>query len=103
MILAIVLTLAAVLAIGVLLNRITRQQYVGRIMERIQDEAIELIDDLPYGSRIGVRVGEPVATPEISDFGAALVIRGPGRRVGPAGQIAVVPIFRPPMSITAQP
>ncbi|MFI6071074.1 DUF2254 domain-containing protein [Actinoplanes sp. NPDC051343] len=74
---AIVLTLASVLAIVVFLNRITRQQYVGRIMERIQGEAIELIEDLPYGSRMGGRVGEPVAAPDISEFGTALVIRAP--------------------------
>jgi uncharacterized membrane protein len=77
MTLAIVLSLASVLAIVVFLNRITRQQYVGRIMERIQGEAIKLIDDLPYGSRMGVRVGEPVAVPEIADLGAALVVRAP--------------------------
>jgi uncharacterized membrane protein len=77
MTLAIVLTLASVLAIVVFLNRITRQQYVGRIMERIQAEAVELIDDLPYGSRMGVRVGEPVAVPAAADLGAALVIRSP--------------------------
>lgn len=77
MTLAIVLALASVLAIVVFLNRITRQQYVGRIMERIQGEAIELIDDLPYGSRVGVRVGEPVAVPEVADLGSALVIRAP--------------------------
>jgi uncharacterized membrane protein len=77
MTLAIVLTLASVLAIVVFLNRLTRQQYVGRIMERIQGEAIELIDDLPYGSRVGVRVGEPVAVPEVADLGSALVIRAP--------------------------
>jgi len=74
---AVVLTLVSVLAIVVFLNRITRQQYVGRIMERIQNEAIELIEDLPYGSRMGVRVGEPLEAPEHADLGNALVIRSP--------------------------
>src|SRR3954451_1400207 len=74
---AVVLTLVSVLAIVVFLNRITRQQYVGRIMERIQNEAIELIEDLPYGSRMGVRVGEPLDAPEHADLGNALVIRSP--------------------------
>ena len=53
MALAILLALASILAIVSYLNRITRQQYVGRIMESIQDEALRLIRDLPYGSRIG--------------------------------------------------
>jgi uncharacterized membrane protein len=75
MTLAIVLTLASVLAIVGFLNRITRQQYVGRIMERIQGEAAALIDDLPYGSRMGPRSGTPVPVPDVSDVGAALIVR----------------------------
>jgi uncharacterized membrane protein len=92
---AIVLALASVLAIVVFLNRITRQQYVGRIMERIQGEAIELIEDLPYGSRMGGRVGEPVAVPETSDLGSALVIRAPSdgwvQQIGQHAILAAVP------------
>jgi uncharacterized membrane protein len=75
MTLTIVLALASILAIVGFLNRITRQQYVGRIMERIQGEAVALIDDLPYGSRMGLRSGTPVAVPDVSDLGAALLIR----------------------------
>jgi uncharacterized membrane protein len=77
MTLAILLTLASVLAIVVFLNRITRQQYVGRIMERIQGEAITLIEDLPYGSRMGTRIGEPVDVPDAAELGDALLVRAP--------------------------
>ncbi|MEV6844607.1 DUF2254 domain-containing protein [Actinoplanes sp. NPDC051411] len=70
---AIVLALASILAIVVFLNRITRQQYVGRIMERIQGEADELVQDLPYGSRMGRRVGDPIDPPDLT--GAALLVR----------------------------
>jgi uncharacterized membrane protein len=75
MTLAVVLALASILAIVGFLNRITRQQYVGRIMERIQGEAATLIDDLPYGSKMGPRCGTPVAVPDPSDLGAALLVR----------------------------
>ena len=75
MALAILLALASILAIVSYLNRITRQQYVGRIMERIQDEALRLISDLPYGPRIGHRCGEPVAEPNIADLGTPLIVR----------------------------
>jgi uncharacterized membrane protein len=70
---AIVLALASILAIVVFLNRITRQQYVGRIMERVQLEAADLIKELPYGSRMGRRVGDPVDPPHLT--GAALLVR----------------------------
>jgi uncharacterized membrane protein len=74
MALAIALALAAILAIVGYLNRITRQQYVGRIMERIQREALVLIGDLPYGSRLGHRCGEPVPPPDLTSLGAPLVV-----------------------------
>jgi uncharacterized membrane protein len=74
---AIALALASILAIVGFLNRITRQQYVGRIMERIQLEAADLIKELPYGSSMGHRCGEPVAVPEPLDMGAALLVRSP--------------------------
>jgi uncharacterized membrane protein len=72
---AIMLTLASVLAIVGFLNRITRQQYVGRIMERIQLEAANLIKGLPYGSQLGRRCGEPITAPDLPDTGAALLVR----------------------------
>ncbi|MEU4243615.1 DUF2254 domain-containing protein [Actinoplanes sp. NPDC026619] len=74
---AIGLALASILAIVGFLNRITRQQYVGRIMERIQLEATDLIKDLPYGSQVGHRCGEPVAAPEPDDAGVPLIVRSP--------------------------
>ncbi len=72
---AIALALASILAIVAFLNRITRQQYVGRIMERIQLEATNLIKDLPYGSQMGRRCGEPTTAPDLTDTGAALLVR----------------------------
>ena len=57
---ALVLTLASVVAIVVYLDRISRQQYVGRILGRVVGETLRLIDELPYGPHIGVRAGEPV-------------------------------------------
>ena len=74
MALAICLALASILAIVSYLNRITRQQYVGKIMERIQQEAYALIDDLPYGSRVGGRCGVTLPMPDTSDLGPALVV-----------------------------
>jgi len=73
---AIGLALASIIAIVGYLNRITRQQYVGKIMQRIQAEADLLIDDLPYGRRMGARCGEPVPVPDLSGLGAPLVVRG---------------------------
>jgi uncharacterized membrane protein len=72
---AIALALASILAIVGFLNRITRQQYVGRIMERIQLEATNLIKDLPYGSQMGRRCGEPTTPPDLPGTGAALLVR----------------------------
>jgi uncharacterized membrane protein len=75
MTLAIGLALASILAIVGFLNRITRQQYVGRIMQRIQHEADTLIRDLPYGSRVGRRCGDVVSPPDLGGLGAPLVVR----------------------------
>jgi uncharacterized membrane protein len=75
MTLAIALALASILAIVGYLNRITRQQYVGRIMERIQREADALIRELPYGTRIGGACGVPVDAPDVGELGAPLVVR----------------------------
>jgi uncharacterized membrane protein len=74
MVLAIALALTSILAIVGYLNRITRRQYVGRIMERIQNEALALIHGLPYGSRMGERCGVPVEVPDLTTFGAPLVV-----------------------------
>jgi uncharacterized membrane protein len=74
MALAIALAFGSVLGIVGFLNRITRQQYVGRIMERIQDEALALIRGLPYGSRMGQRCGAPADAPDPTEFGAPLVV-----------------------------
>ena len=74
MALAIALALASILAIVGYLNRITRRQYVGRIMERIQNEALALIDGLPYGSRMGERCGAPIDVPDLTTLGAPLVV-----------------------------
>ena len=75
MTLAIALALASILAIVGYLNRITRQQYVGRIMERIQLEADVLIRDLPYGSRLGQHCGEPISPPDPDAAGSPLLVR----------------------------
>ena len=74
MVLAIALALASILAIVGYLNRITRRQYVGRIMERIQNEALALIQGLPYGSRMGERCGAPIDVPDLTTLGAPLVV-----------------------------
>lgn len=72
---AIGLAMASILAIVGFLNRITRQQYVGRIMERIQVEATDLIKDLPYGAQLGHRCGEPTGVPDLPGTEAALLVR----------------------------
>ena len=74
---AVGLALASILAIVGYLNRITRQQYVGRIMERIQLEATDLIGDLPYGSRMGRQCGHPITPPDLDAAGTPLIVRAP--------------------------
>jgi uncharacterized membrane protein len=74
---AVLLALASIVAIVAYLNRITRQQYVGSIMDRIAGETLELVRELPYGPRVGVRVGEPAPPPDLSALGAPLVVRSP--------------------------
>ncbi|GHJ50226.1 hypothetical protein Cs7R123_75680 [Catellatospora sp. TT07R-123] len=71
---ALLLTIASVLAIVVYLDRISRQQYVGRIMERVAHETTCLIAELPYGPHIGARVGEPVEPPDPPAPGPGLTI-----------------------------
>ena len=73
---AISLALASILAIVAYLNRVTRRQYVGRIMKRVQDEALVLIEDLPYGHMMGQRCGVPVAAPDTNKLGPPLVVQG---------------------------
>ena len=45
MTLALLMAFTSILAIVIFLNRITRNQYVGRIMVRISDETLSLIED----------------------------------------------------------
>jgi uncharacterized membrane protein len=71
---SIVLAFASILCIVGYLNRITRRQYVGRIAARIQGEALDLINDLPYGPRMGSLCGRPDAEPDIGALGAALTV-----------------------------
>ncbi|MEV4412106.1 DUF2254 domain-containing protein [Catellatospora sp. NPDC049609] len=71
---ALLLTLVSVIAIVVYLDRISRQQYVGRIMERVVRETHGLISELPYGPHIGVKVGEPVDPPDLTALGRPLVV-----------------------------
>lgn len=75
--LSLLLTVAAVGEIVIYLDRISRQQYVGRIMERVVDETLSLIAELPYGSRVGRRVGDPVAAPDPATLGAPFVVGTP--------------------------
>jgi len=72
---ALLLAFTSIVAIVAYLNRITRQQYVGRILERIADETLELVRELPYGSRVGQRVGDPVQPPDLAAAGEPLVVR----------------------------
>ncbi len=88
MVLALLLTFASILAIVGFLNRFTRSQYVGRIMERISGETLSLIDELPYGPRVGQRIGDPVEPPDLERLGLPLVVRSADRRLGAADQPA---------------
>jgi len=73
---ALLLTFVSIVAIVAYLNRLTRQQYVGRILERITDETLSLVRELPYGTRVGQRVGDPVPVPDLAALGEPLVVRG---------------------------
>jgi uncharacterized membrane protein len=72
------LTLASVASIVIYLDRVSRQQYVGRIMERVVGETRGLIAELPYGKRVGMRVGEAVPPPDLESLGPPFVVRSPG-------------------------
>ncbi len=71
---ALLLTFLSIMAIVGYLNRVTRQQYVGRIMERIADETLGLVSELPYGSRVGRVAGEPVPVPDVDTLGQPLAV-----------------------------
>ncbi len=75
---ALLLALASVVFIVVYLDRISRQQYVGRIMARVVGETLHLVGELPYGPHVGMRVGEPVPAPDLDALGRPLVVRSPG-------------------------
>lgn len=75
---ALLLAIASVVFIVVYLDRISRQQYVGRIMARVVRETLALIDELPYGPHVGMQVGEPVPAPDASTLGQPLIVRSPG-------------------------
>jgi len=74
---SIVLAFASIVVIVAYLNRVTRHQYVGRIMERIAAETLDLVDELPYGPHIGARVGDPVPPPDLDTLPPPLVVRSP--------------------------
>jgi uncharacterized membrane protein len=75
---ALLLALASVVFIVVYLDRISRQQYVGQIMARVVGETLHLVDELPYGPHVGMRVGEPVPVPDLDAVGTPLIVRSPG-------------------------
>lgn len=75
LLLALILAFASIVGIVAYLNRITRQQYVGRIMERIAGETLTLIDQLPYGPSVGLAVGVPVTVPDPDALGTSLAVR----------------------------
>lgn len=74
---ALLLAFASVVFIVVYLDRISRQQYVGRIMARVVGETLALIRELPYGPHVGMRVGDPVPLPDVSALGEPLIVRSP--------------------------
>lgn len=75
---ALALTLASVVVIVVYLDRISRQQYVGRIVARVAGETLALVREFPHGPHVGMRVGEPVPPPDTEALGAPFIIRSPG-------------------------
>jgi uncharacterized membrane protein len=64
-------------------------------MERIAGETLELVRELPYGPRVGVRVGEPVPPPDLAALGDPLVVRSPAngwvQQISRRAVIAAVP------------
>src|SRR5262245_18412947 len=74
---ALLLALASVVFMVVYLDRISRRQYVGNIVARVAGETLRLIDELPYGRHVGMRVGEAVPAPDVDTMGEPLIIRSP--------------------------
>ncbi len=64
--LAMLLAFASILTIVAYLNRLTRAQYVGRIMEGIAEETLVLVHDQP--------TGEPVEPPDLASLPTPLVV-----------------------------
>lgn len=75
---ALLLAIASVVFIVVYLDRISRQQYVGQIMARVVRETLALIDELPYGPHVGMKVGKLVPAPDVSTLGPPLIVRSLG-------------------------
>lgn len=75
LLMSMVLAFSSIVVIVAFLNRITRQQYVGKIMERIATETLHLVAELPYGPHVGMRVGEPVPPPDPASLTAPLMVR----------------------------
>jgi uncharacterized membrane protein len=92
---AILLALASVVSIVVYLDRISRQQYVGRIMARVVGETLDLVRELPYGEHIGMREGEDVPSPDVAVLGVPLIVRSPDdgwvQQVSQRAVLAAVP------------
>ena len=74
---ALLLALASVIFIVVYLDRISRQQYVGNIVERVAGETLHLIRELPYGPHIGMRVGQALPAPGVEAMGEPFIVRSP--------------------------
>ncbi|HLL68003.1 MAG TPA: DUF2254 domain-containing protein [Micromonosporaceae bacterium] len=88
---ALVLAVASVIAIVAYLNRITQQQYVGQILERIAGESLALVCSLPYGPNDEDRVGDPVPRPDVTALGEPFVVRA--RTSGWVQQISHVAVL----------
>jgi uncharacterized membrane protein len=92
---ALLLTLASVVFIVVYLDRISRQQYVGNIVARVAGETLHLVQELPYGPHIGMRVGDAVPPPGVDCLGEPLIVRsgsdGWGQQISRRAVIAAAP------------
>ena len=75
---ALLLTLASVVFIVVYLDRISRQQYVGKIVARAAGGTLHLVHELPYGPHAGMRAGEAVPAPDPDAMGEPLIVRSVG-------------------------
>lgn len=92
---AIVLAVASIVAIVSYLNRISRSQYVGNITERVARETLSLVAELPYGPRVGRKVGSPAPVPDLTALGDPLIVRSPAngwvQQISRRGVIGAVP------------